>query len=110
MPQYFSFNPTQLNPSHVLKNATQPNPTHGWTQPMSISGVTPRGGRPAAAAGHDGCGGDGAATRRHGGPAGARDLPRTGRRPRQDGGEGVERRAESAETRTHRQRTVRLAL
>ena len=27
MPQYFSFNPTQ------------PNATHGWTQPMSISVV-----------------------------------------------------------------------
>jgi len=27
---------TQTNPSHVLENATQPNPTHGWTQPMSI--------------------------------------------------------------------------
>jgi len=40
----FSYNPTVLfiqpnppNPSHVLENATQPNPTHGWTQPMSIS-------------------------------------------------------------------------
>jgi len=29
----------QPNPSHALENATQPNPTHGWTQPMSISGV-----------------------------------------------------------------------
>jgi len=37
MPQYFSFNPTEPNPSHVLENATQPNQTHGWTQPMSIS-------------------------------------------------------------------------
>jgi len=40
----FSYNATvllvQSNPpnlSHVLENATQPNPTHGWTQPMSIS-------------------------------------------------------------------------
>jgi len=33
-------NPTQPNPSYVLEDATQPyhlNPTHGWTQPMSIS-------------------------------------------------------------------------
>ena len=30
---------TQLNPSHVLENATQPNPTYGWTQPMSISAL-----------------------------------------------------------------------
>jgi len=42
----FSYNATVLliqpNPSHVLENATQPKPTqpkptHGWTQPMSIS-------------------------------------------------------------------------
>ena len=37
MPQYFSFNPTQPNPSHVVENATQPNATHGWTKPVSIS-------------------------------------------------------------------------
>jgi len=24
----------------VLENATRPNPTHGWTQPMSISGLS----------------------------------------------------------------------
>jgi len=30
---------TQPNPSHVLENATQPDPTHGWTQPMSISAL-----------------------------------------------------------------------
>ena len=32
----FSYNATVLliqpNPLHVLENATQPNPTHGWTQ------------------------------------------------------------------------------
>jgi len=31
----------QPNPTHVLENATQPNPTHGWTQPMSISEAGP---------------------------------------------------------------------
>jgi len=41
MPLYFLFNPSEPNPSHVLENATQPNQTHGWTQPMSIwYGVT----------------------------------------------------------------------
>ena len=25
----------------MLENATQPNPTHGWTQPMSISATDP---------------------------------------------------------------------
>ena len=29
---------TQPSPSQDLENATQPNPTHGSTQPMSISG------------------------------------------------------------------------
>jgi len=29
--------PNPPNSSHVLENSTQPNPTRGWTQPMSIS-------------------------------------------------------------------------
>ena len=33
MPQYFSFNQTQLNPSHVPENATQPNP---WMDPTHV--------------------------------------------------------------------------
>ena len=32
MPQYFSFNPTQ-----PITCAGKCDPTHGWTQPMSIS-------------------------------------------------------------------------
>jgi len=44
----FSYNATVLliqpNPAHQMcwkmrPNPTQPNPTHGWTQPMSISGT-----------------------------------------------------------------------
>jgi len=31
--------PNPPNPLHVQKNATQPNPTDGWTQPMSVSDV-----------------------------------------------------------------------
>jgi len=43
MPQYFSFNPTHLTHHMCWKmrpNLTRPNTTHGWTQPMSISGQT----------------------------------------------------------------------
>jgi len=38
MPQYFSFNPTQPNSSHVLENATQPNPTqpNTWMDPTHV--------------------------------------------------------------------------
>ena len=37
MPRYFSFNPTQLITCAGKCDPTQPNATHGWTQPMSIS-------------------------------------------------------------------------
>jgi len=38
MPQYFSFNPTQPNPSHILENATQPNPAqpNPWMDPTHV--------------------------------------------------------------------------
>jgi len=38
MPQYFSFNPTQPNPSYVLENVTQPNPTqpNPWMDPTHV--------------------------------------------------------------------------
>jgi len=45
MLQYFSFNPTQPNPSHVLENATQPNP---WMDPTHVHLCSTR--RPGARA------------------------------------------------------------
>ena len=33
----WQLNPTQPNPFHRRKFQTQPNPTHGWTQPMAMS-------------------------------------------------------------------------
>ena len=38
---YFSFNPTQPNTTHHMCWKMRPNPTHGWTQPMPMSGSRP---------------------------------------------------------------------
>ena len=34
-----SLHPTQPNKPKIKKTLTQPNPTHGWTQPMTNSGA-----------------------------------------------------------------------
>jgi len=39
VPQYFSFNPTQPITCAGKCNPTQPNATHGWTQPVFISAL-----------------------------------------------------------------------